>query len=783
MKSLSITILMILFHVSLNAQYVQINWAKSIIGTQDDVVNAIAVDNVGNVYTTGYFQGIVDLDPGPGTYDVTSTGVASMFISKLDASGNFLWGYGFNNASNGLAITVDASLNVFLTGVFSNVMDLDPGPGIYNLTSAGYEDVFILKLNMSGNFVWAKRVGSTGYDSGVGIVIDSFSNIVITGTYGNSVDFDPGPGTYTLSSMFISGFVLKLNVFGNFVWAKSYDALSVNAWCAPKGLITDVSGNVYTTGSFVNGTIDFDPGIAVYSFTTNNIWNTFVSKLDSAGNFVWAKQFTGTNACDASSIKLDASNNVYTTGNFVDIVDFDPGPGVYTVSATQAANSYVSKLDSNGIFLAAISVSAGANNRAMSITTDLNANVYITGRYFGLTDFDPGPGTYYLGSIDQDIFVAAYTSSLNFIWAKTLYSTGTNDIGNSITTFSGNIYSAGTFAYPLNDFDSGPGTYTLPALANLEAYVHKMSPCIGPTVSAITGPTFVCQGSVHFYSVSPLPFNSTGSWSFPVGWSGTSLTNTINLICNSTGILTVNAVDGVCGPGLSQTLNIIVNPIPTITVNNGALCIGDSFTITPSGANTYTFQGGNAIVSPTSNTTYTVAGTSSAGCISSTAAICNITVNALPNVTANTNNTILCLGESATLTANGANTFTWNPGGVGNSIIVTPTINTNYTVSGTDLNGCTSMTVITQSVYPCTGLNSIYSSFPEIKIYPNPTSGNITLTKDGTIPEEIEIYNCFGTLIYTICISESEIEIDLGSRPSGIYFIRMRAFTKKIVKQ
>jgi hypothetical protein len=114
---------------------------------------SIAVDATGNVYTTGYFEGTADFDPGAGTTNLISAGNLDYFVSKLDPSGNFLWAKSIGGSSNevGYSIAVDSSGNVYTTGYFAGTADFDPGAGTSNLTSVGGNDVFVLKLSPSGD--------------------------------------------------------------------------------------------------------------------------------------------------------------------------------------------------------------------------------------------------------------------------------------------------------------------------------------------------------------------------------------------------------------------------------------------------------------------------------------------------------------------------------------------------------------------------------------------------------------------------------------------------------
>ena len=161
------------------------------------------MDAAGNVYTTGYFRGTVDFDPGPGTVELTSAGTSSrdIFISKLDSGGNLVWAKAIGGVSNdfGWGIVADSSGNVYTTGDFVGTVDFDPGTGpseIFELASVGSSDIFISKLDSNGNFVGAWAMGGTADDYGYGIFVDTIGNIYATGYFKNTVDFDPGYRNY-----------------------------------------------------------------------------------------------------------------------------------------------------------------------------------------------------------------------------------------------------------------------------------------------------------------------------------------------------------------------------------------------------------------------------------------------------------------------------------------------------------------------------------------------------------------------------------------------------------
>ena len=113
----------------------------------------LAVDGSGNIYTSGYFYSTIDVDPGAGTLNFTSAGNNDANVVKLDSSGNLAWArqFGGTGIDAGFSVAVDGSGNVYLTGHFSDTVDFDPGGGTLNLTSAGNTDVYVVKLDSSGD--------------------------------------------------------------------------------------------------------------------------------------------------------------------------------------------------------------------------------------------------------------------------------------------------------------------------------------------------------------------------------------------------------------------------------------------------------------------------------------------------------------------------------------------------------------------------------------------------------------------------------------------------------
>jgi gliding motility-associated-like protein len=375
-------------------------WVKTINGTYTGGSGlSIALDRKGNICYGGTFSGTVDFDPGSGVFDLsTPLNSQSAFISKLDADGNFLWADKIDNAAVN-SIAVDPSGNIYSTGAFYDVADFDPGPGTYNLSELGYNglssgitDIFVLKLDAAGKFVWAQRMGGVSSDEGEAIATDSYGNIVVTGYFEQSANLATGVGVF--SNVTSNGgkdiFVLKLSGDGTFLWGGSMGGSSEDNGTS---VCIDAADNVYVSGYFY-GSADFDPGGSVSTLDGNPYkTSVFVVKIDSYFNFIWAKQIGGTGLDYGLGMCLDNFGSIYITGDYAGVTDFDPGEQVFNLSSNGYEDIFISKLDNNGNFIWAKSMGSVANEDVgRSIFVDPSANIYTTGWFWGTVDFDPEAG-------------------------------------------------------------------------------------------------------------------------------------------------------------------------------------------------------------------------------------------------------------------------------------------------------------------------------------------------------------------------------------------------------
>lgn len=474
------TIFILLFFVwnvaLLNSQ--NLHWARQM--AKSGSVNygnwgrSIAVDQNYNVYTVGDFEGTVDFDPGAPVYNLSATsagGGKDIFISKLDSSGNFVWA--INMGGSGYNQGYDIALDNAGNCYITGMHDdtTDFDPGPGVTNLIGFMDPYVAKYDVNGGLVWVKEFIGPYDDYGFSIHVSDSNFVYVTGNFGSTMDFDPGPGVANLtSSANKNTYILKLNSNGIYQWSKMFYC-DLNV--IGTSIDTDPTGKVYV-GGFFYGTADFDPGPATYNLTSLN--SRFVSKLDNAGNFIWANHVEGDLSnplTDYPSLSVDNDGNVYSAWQFTGTADFDPGVGVVNLTSSGNTDIYILKQDFNGKYDWAVSFGKSSADAAASIYSDGAGLIYTTGYSVGTVDFDPGAGIININSPQSSVFVSVLDSSGNFYWAGN--DAGGNSTGYGITADdAGKMYVTGHF-WGTCDFDPGTITTSLTYSGSVgELFVQKL---------------------------------------------------------------------------------------------------------------------------------------------------------------------------------------------------------------------------------------------------------------------------------------------------------------------
>jgi hypothetical protein len=286
-------------------------WSKRFgNSTNNEVGYAVAMDGSGNVVVTGHFAGTVDFGGGPLTASGTNVDI---YVAKFDANGAHQWSQRFGNtqADVGYGIDVDGSGNVVVTGSFQGTVDFGGG----GLTSLGSLEIFLAKYDANGAHQWSKRLGSTGGEIGRAVVADGSGNIVVTGSFSQTVNF---------------GGVPIISAGGSDVFLAKYDASGVHQWSRgfggptnddSYGVAADAAGDVALTGYF-RDTADFGGG-GLISAGENDI---VVARYSAGGVHQWSQRFGDTGFDIGHGVAMNGPGDVAVTGDFKGTVDFGGGP-------------------------------------------------------------------------------------------------------------------------------------------------------------------------------------------------------------------------------------------------------------------------------------------------------------------------------------------------------------------------------------------------------------------------------------------------------------------------
>ena len=464
--------------VSVQTEAQNLFYAKTFGGTSGENLLGMCSDGVGNVYSTGWYTGTADFDPSIGVASRTTVGNRDAFVCKFNPAGNYAWvrTFGGSGADEGMDVHVAADGSVYATGIFFNTVNFDPGVTNTSLTSSGSWDAYIVKFDSLGTLLWAKQLGGAGAEDIKGLCTDQAGNVYVGGIFNGTADFNPGTTVFNMVSQGSNDvYVCKLSPQGNFIWARQLGS-TINE--SLTDIKVDRNNRLVITGTY-RGTVDFDVNIGVQNRTANTGFNSdnWITKWDTASNFIWVQVFGGTSFDLSNAIAIDAQNNIVNCGYFASTVDFDPGVGVHSYTALGMVDNYILKLDSGGSFLWAKAFGGDQNQTATAIVVDDSSNVYCTGWFKDTADFDPNTGVFNLISNagTEDVFVLKLNEFGVFMWAYQIGSSAF-EIGTALAIRSTDnlLFVAGHFnATP--DFDPGPSLLSIASQGSSDAFVQAVT--------------------------------------------------------------------------------------------------------------------------------------------------------------------------------------------------------------------------------------------------------------------------------------------------------------------
>jgi len=289
----------------------------------------------------------------------------------------------------------------YVAGWWENgLVDFDPGPGTDEHDPGYADNGYLSKFNTKGDFQWVRNWGDAEDPFSQMLYVNSLDannsgDIVVIGSFkGHEVNFAPGPGLNKHSS---NGdwdiFLSKFDSGGNFHWAKTWGAAAQNLDYG-LGVAVEESGISYATGWFC-GACDFDPGSGE-DWHDTGYWgylrDAFLSKFDSAGNFLWARTWggDGSSVDEGHGVTTNNLGDVFVTGFSYEWCDFDPGAAEDWHHSNGYGDVFLSKFDANGDFQWAETWGGGEFDQSYGIAVDYSNNIFVTGDFGGTVDFDPG---------------------------------------------------------------------------------------------------------------------------------------------------------------------------------------------------------------------------------------------------------------------------------------------------------------------------------------------------------------------------------------------------------
>jgi arginine repressor len=444
-------------------------------GSGTESGQAVVADGSGNVYTVGSFSGTVDFDPGPGIRIVTSSGVQDGFITKVNPNGALVWVRTFSGTGSVApnAMEIDYAGSLLISGSFNGTIDFDPGAGVQNFSANNGWEGFVTKVDFQGNLTWARQIGGNG----TAVTLGHDGDVFVSGFFSGTRDFDPGPSVAQLSALGEDAYILKLNSSGNYVWAREFNSANSTSRGIVNDLVIDPAGNIYSTGQF-QGRLDFNPGTGIVNRTTvAGDTDAFVSKLDSAGNFVWIRTLTGAQSQSGIEIELDALGQPLIAGNFSGTTDFDPT--LFRLDLTATLNDvFVWSLDGNGNLIWARQIGGASQEYISDMTLDARGGLYLSGSFSGTADFNPSVAISSLTSTGaSDGFILKLDSGGNYVWARQLGGTDIDEVTAIALDSKFNILSTGSFRATA-DMNPRSGLYELTSRGSVDAFTVKLTQSI-----------------------------------------------------------------------------------------------------------------------------------------------------------------------------------------------------------------------------------------------------------------------------------------------------------------
>jgi hypothetical protein len=401
-------------------------WSMRVGGSNNQNPHGMAVDATGAILVTGTTFGSANF----GGSQLFAQGEGDLFIAKYDNFGTHIWSkiFGDDDLQEGYGVAVDGAGNVFVTGTFDGTLNFGATPDL-SLTSAGVEDIFVVKLDPAGNALWAKSIGDDSRQDGNAIAVDAMGNAYIAGSFRGDVSFGGGP----VSADEQDGVIIKLDPSGTILWGFTFGGGGDDS---ANTVAIDPGGNVVLGAQF-----QFKLSVGATTVSSKGNGDLFVAKLTAAGAPVWLKGFGSPEREIMGGIASDAAGNVIVDGIFGESIDLGCG----ALGIQGPADLFVAKLDPEGACLWSKGFGDSEGQDEPHVAVDGAGNVLVTDEFLGTVDFGGGP-LVTAGGNSTDILVLKLDPSGNHLWSRRFGDAGDQDGRGIAADSANNVYVLGELA-------------------------------------------------------------------------------------------------------------------------------------------------------------------------------------------------------------------------------------------------------------------------------------------------------------------------------------------------
>ncbi|MBN1598098.1 MAG: T9SS type A sorting domain-containing protein [Bacteroidales bacterium] len=368
--------------------------------------------------------------------------ITMLLLMNLSHAQILDWAFSTSGTSNDYVecITADNNKNVYISGRFQGTVDFDPSDSVYSLVHIWNQDIFVAKYDSNGAFQWAFPLGNSLYQTTFGMDIDNSGNLLITGGFQGTLDFDPSESNYDLAADGSDLFLAKYDSLSNIIWA-----FNLGDGGAGYGYDIDVDkyNNIYLVG-YLTGSVDMDPSAGTAILPTGGSEDGFLAKYDSNGQFIWARSFGNADDDVCKSISISDSSYIYIGGEFTDSLKIDNS--TFVDKSNGGTDLFYGKFDTSGVLIDMNILGGTKDDEFYDIHAGLDEDILIAGKYEDSIDLDPGIPKYMIyadGYYKKNPFLAKYNNK-ELLWVDEIL----GDIAyfNRISTSSsGNIYVGGVY--------------------------------------------------------------------------------------------------------------------------------------------------------------------------------------------------------------------------------------------------------------------------------------------------------------------------------------------------